>query len=103
VLHIIELYKEGQPLVLVQIAESCLPRHGEAPSKGIDARREERNLVPAHTHYVLKIRCKGNKKKGIKNEELGIILCLCTKTKCSLSHFPHLNFIFLCAHVRIIG
>jgi hypothetical protein len=39
--------------VLVQVAEGRLPRHVEAPPKGLDARREERYLVLAHINVFL--------------------------------------------------
>ena len=53
-LNIVKLYKEGQSLMLMQITECGLPCHGEALTKGLDARCQERNLVLAHISNIFK-------------------------------------------------
>jgi len=48
VFHVEEFDEECQPLMLVQVAESCLARHGETLGEGLDTGREIGDLVLAH-------------------------------------------------------
>ena len=48
VFHIVELYQERQPLILVQIIERRLSRHSEAFSKSMHRSCKEWYLILAH-------------------------------------------------------
>ena len=60
VLHVEELDEECQPLMLVQVAERRLPRHGETLGEGLNAGREIGNLVLAHVAFVFEL-CLSNR------------------------------------------